>query len=229
MRVLRPSFDRTLAAPKQAIKTQNGTRITNGLMKPFLPFVPFCGLQNNPNLPTRAQNLFLKRISKLKLLVRALSRRVEACSYCAMNESRSETRYSSARIWFGSEVTLVEYVTVTSLLMRLPSVSRAAGVEPAVPPITGLISKRVSPKSLLVARCAGALISASVSKLVAAPTSDCPRTEALVSPEESCPVVINETTSACGNAGSERTDACGCESGPVSDTITRYPRICDSP
>src|SRR5690348_13918710 len=158
MRVLRPSFDCTLATANHAIKTQNGTKITNGFLQTFLPVAPFCGLQNNPNLPTRAQNLFLKRISKLKLLVRALSRRVEACSYCARNESRSETRYSSARIWFGSEVTLVEYVTVTSLLIRLPSVKRAAGVEPVVPPITGLISKVVRPKSLLVARCAGALM-----------------------------------------------------------------------
>src|SRR5215510_14398524 len=221
MRVLRPSFDRTLAAPKQAIKTQNGTRITNGLMKAFLPFVPFCGLRNNPNLPTRAQNLFLKRISKLKLLVRALSRRVEACSYCARNESRSETRYSSARIWFGSEVTLVEYVTVTSLLMRRPKVSRADGVEPVVPPMTGLISKRVRPNSLLFSFCAGALMRASVNRLVAAPTPDCDRIDELVSPEESWPVVISETTSACGNAGSERTEACGCESGPVRPTITR--------
>src|SRR5215207_7058280 len=168
-----------------------------------------------------AQNLFLKRISKLKLFVRALSRRVEACSYCATNERRSETRYSSARIWFGSEVTLVEYVTVTSLLIRRPSVRRAAGVEPAVPPITGLISKRVKPNSLLVARCAGALMSASVSRLVAAPTCDCASTDELVSPEESCPVVISETTSACGNAGSDRTAACGCDSGPVRLTITR--------
>src|SRR5215203_3983615 len=60
-----------------------------------------------PALP-RAQNLFLNRISKLKLFVRALSLLVEACSYCAINERRSETRYSSARIWLGSEVTLVE-------------------------------------------------------------------------------------------------------------------------
>src|ERR1041384_4045721 len=155
------------------MNTQRGTR--NPLRKTF---VPVCRLRKNPTLPTRAQNLFLKRISKLKLLVRALSRRVEACSYCAINESRSDTRYSSARIWFGSEVTLVEYVTVSSLLMRRPNVSRADGVEPAVPPITGLISKRVRPKSLLVARCAGALMSASVNKLVAAPTSDCDRVEA---------------------------------------------------
>src|ERR1043166_3465645 len=95
------------ATMKQPLsKTQNGAKITNGFLKSFLPLAPFCGLQNNPNLPTRAQNLFLKRISKLKLFVRALSRRVEACSYCAINESRSETRYSSDRIWFGSEVTL---------------------------------------------------------------------------------------------------------------------------
>ncbi len=45
-----------------------------------------------------AQNRFLNRISKLKLFVRALSRRVEACSNCAINESRSDTRYSSASI-----------------------------------------------------------------------------------------------------------------------------------
>src|SRR5574338_123539 len=175
----------------------------------------FCALSRPIlNLPL-AQNLFRKRISKLKLFVRALSRLVEACSYWATNESRSETRYSSARIWFGSEVTLVEYVTVTSLLIRRPRVRRAAGVEPVVPPITGLISKRVRPNNLLVARCAGALIRASVNKLVAAPTSDCPRIDELVSPAESCPVVMSETTSACGNAGSERTDACGCERGPV--------------
>ena len=48
-------------------------------------------------------------------------------------------------------------MTVTSLLIRRPNVKRAAGVEPDVPPMTGLISKRVKPNSLLVARCAGAL------------------------------------------------------------------------
>jgi len=105
--------------------------------------------------------------------------------------------------------------------MRRPNVKRADGVEPVVPPITGLISKRVKPNNLLVARCAGALINASVNKLVAAPTSDCDRIDALVSPDESCPVVINETTSACGNAGSERTAACGCDNRPVKLTITR--------
>src|ERR1043165_865377 len=108
-----------------------------------------------------------------------------------------------------------------SLLMRRPSVKRADGVDPVVPPITGLISKRVKPNNLLVARCAGALIRASVNKLVAAPTSDCDKTDVLVSLDESCPVVISETTAACGNAGSERTAACGCDKGPVRLTITR--------
>ncbi len=92
-----------------------------------------------------------------------------------MKESRSETRYSTANIWLGSEVTLVEYVTDKSLLIRLPTVSRAPGVEPVRPPITGLISKRLSPKSLLVARWAGAFMRASVSKLVAVPSPDCDR------------------------------------------------------
>jgi hypothetical protein len=75
-------------------------------------------------------------------------------------------------------------VTVTSLLIRLPSVNRAAGVEPVVPPMTGLISKVVRPKSLLVARCAGALMSASVNKLsprrlpiARGSTSSCRRTK----------------------------------------------------
>ena len=74
---------------------------------------------------------------------------------------------------------------------------------------------------LVLAFGAGALISASVNRLVAAPTSDCERIDELVSPEESCPVVMSETTSACGKAGSERTIADGCESGPVKPTITR--------
>jgi hypothetical protein len=138
-----------------------------------------------------------------------------------MKERRSETRYSTARIWFGSEATLVEYVTDKFLLIRLPTVNRAAGVDPVRPPITGLISKRLRPNSLLVARCAGALIKASVSRLVAVPRPDCESTEALASPVESWPVVINETTSACGNAGSELTVACGSESGPVRFTVTR--------
>src|SRR6185369_10983724 len=172
-----------------ASNTQRGRKCTTTFTKLFATCVPSSG--NFSDLPLD-QNLFRKRISNLKLLVCAVSCRVEACSYCARNDRRSETRYSSARIWFGSEVTLVEYVTVTSLLIRRPSVNRAAGVPPEVPlPTTGLISKRVSPKSLLVAFCAGALISASVSRLVAAPTSDCESTDELVSPEESCPVVIN--------------------------------------
>ena len=51
-------------------------------------------------------------------------------------------------------------MTVTSLLMRRPSVKRADGVEPVVPPITGLISKRVKPNNLLVARWAAKLAGA---------------------------------------------------------------------
>src|SRR5829696_10222696 len=218
---MRASFAAYAYAADAGTKTRRLQKSTNAFINRVAPLVPFCAFSRPIlNLPL-AQNLFLKRISKLKLFVRALSLLVDACSYCATNERRSETRYSSARIWFGSEVTFVEYVTVTSLLIRRPKVKRAPGVEPVVPPITGLISKRVKPNSLLVARCAGALISASVRRLVAAPTSDCPRMEELVSPAESCPVVISATTSACGNAGSERTIACGCESGPVKPTITR--------
>ena len=47
---------------------------------------------------TPPQNRFLNLISKLKLLLRAVNFCVDACSYCAMKNSRSETRYSSARI-----------------------------------------------------------------------------------------------------------------------------------
>src|SRR5262245_29623348 len=60
------------------------------------------------NLFPIAQNRFRKRISKLKLSLREVSLLVEACSYCATKERRSETRYSTANIWFGSEATLVE-------------------------------------------------------------------------------------------------------------------------
>src|SRR5688500_16532776 len=101
-----------------------------------------------------------------------------------MKEMRSDTRYSTDRIWLGSEATLVEYVIERFLLMRLPTVSRAPGVDPLRPPITGLISKRLRPKSLLVALCAGALMRASVSRLVAVPIPDCESTDALVSPDE---------------------------------------------
>src|SRR6476661_644481 len=66
-----------------------------------------CDCTDNPAYPY-AQNLFRKRISKLKLFVLALNVRVDACSYCAMNDRRSETRYSRVSIWFGSEVTFVE-------------------------------------------------------------------------------------------------------------------------
>src|SRR6266850_2645401 len=54
------------------------------------------------------QNRLLNLISKLKLLLRAVNFCVDACSYCAMKNSRSETRYSMARIWLGSDATLVE-------------------------------------------------------------------------------------------------------------------------
>src|SRR2546425_10473579 len=57
---------------------------------------------------TPPQNRLLNLISKLRLLLRAVNLRVDACSYCAMKNSRSETRYSKARIWFGSDATLVE-------------------------------------------------------------------------------------------------------------------------
>src|SRR5262245_57743311 len=110
---------------------------------------------------------------------------------------------------------------MTSLLILRPKVSLAAGAEPVRPPITGLISKRVKPNNLLVARWAGALINASVNRLVAVPKPDSERIEVLVSEDASCPVVINETTSAWGNAGSDRTTAEGCDSRPVRLTMTR--------
>src|SRR5436190_19411467 len=44
------------------------------------------------------QNLFLNRISKLKLLLCELSCCVDACSYCATKERRSDTRYSTVII-----------------------------------------------------------------------------------------------------------------------------------
>src|ERR1051325_10584646 len=98
--------------------------------------------------------------------------------------------------------------------MRRATVSRAVGVEP-LPAITGLISRRLNPKILLLARETGALISASVSRLAAVPNPDCAKTDVLWSVVESEPVRINETTSACGSADSELTIVYGCESGPV--------------
>ena len=68
---------------------------------------------------------------------------------------------------------------------RNPAAQLGDFIAEPLPPMTGLISKRLRPNSLLVARCAGALIRASVSKLVAVPRLDCDSTEALVSPVES--------------------------------------------
>src|SRR4030095_8802583 len=69
------------------------------------PFFTICILlfasrdcADNSNLPLGAQNLFLKRISKLKLFERVVNSCVDACSNCAMNDNRSDTRYSSASI-----------------------------------------------------------------------------------------------------------------------------------
>ena len=89
-------------------------------------------------------------------------------------------------------------------MIRRAAVSRAVGVE-LVPEITGVISRRLNPNSLFVAREIGALIKASVNKLAAVPSPDCARTEVLVSVDDSVPVRINETTSACGSDGSEPT------------------------
>src|ERR1700704_3447988 len=115
---------------------------------------------------------------------------------------------------------LVEYVTVRSLLSRRAAVRRAVGVEP-VPPMTGVISRRLRPNSLFVAFEIGALINASVRRLAAVPSPDCASTDVLVSVDDKVPVRINDTTSACGNAGSELTLVVGCESGPSSKAVTR--------
>ena len=114
----------------------------------------------------------------------------------------------------------VEYVTVRSFVMRRAAVSRAVGVE-LVPVITGLISSRLSPNSLFVAREIGALIRASVNRLAAVPKPDCASTEVPVSVDESVPVKINDTTSACGNDGSDPTLVVGCDSGPSIIAVTR--------
>src|SRR3981081_1762476 len=107
-----------------------------------------------------------------------------------------------------------------SLLSRWAAVRRAVGDEP-VPPMTGLISSRLRPNSLFVAFEIGALINASVSKLAAVPNPDCARTEVLVSVDDKVPVRINDTTSACGNAGSELTLVVGCESGASRGAVAR--------
>ena len=80
--------------------------------------------------PTLAQNLFLKRISKLKLFVRALNDRVKPVAQ--QTEIDRNAILEGANL-IGIGVTFVEYVTDTSLLILLPGVSRALAVEPVVP------------------------------------------------------------------------------------------------
>src|SRR5581483_1783920 len=104
--------------------------------------------------------------------------------------------------------------------MRRAAVKRAVGVE-LVPEITGLISNRLNPKSLFVAREIGALMSASVNKLAAVPNPDWANTEVLVSVADNVPVRINDTTSACGSAGSDPTFVVGCDKGPSIMAVTR--------
>ena len=112
------------------------------------------------------------------------------------------------------------------LLMRRATVRRAVGVE-LFPAITGLISRRLSPNSLFVARDTGALISASVSKLAAVPKPDWASTDVLVSLEESVPFSTSDTTSPWGSEGSELTFVVGCESGPSSSAgvLVAVPKV----
>ena len=107
-----------------------------------------------------------------------------------------------------------------SFVMRREAVNRAVGVE-LVPETTGLISKRLRPNSLLVAREIGALISASVNRLAAVPNPDCASTDVPDSVDVSVPVRIRETTSACGKEGSELTLVVGCDNGPSILAVTR--------
>src|SRR5256885_4673844 len=121
---------------------------------------------------------------------------------------------------FGSDAMFVEYVIVKSLLIRRAAVRRAVGAEPA-PATTGLISNRLNPKSLFVAREIGALIKASVNTLAAVPRPDCARTDPLLSVEVRVPGKSRDTTSASGSPGFELTLVCGCESGPSIEVVTR--------
>src|ERR1041384_6258591 len=107
-----------------------------------------------------------------------------------------------------------------SFEMRRAAVRRAVGAE-LVLVITGFISKRLRPKSLLVAREIGALISASVRRLAAVPKPDCASTDVFCSEEVSVPVKIKETTSACGNDGSAPTLVVGWDKGPSIIAVTR--------
>ncbi len=107
-----------------------------------------------------------------------------------------------------------------SLLMRRATVKRAVGVE-LFPAITGLISTRLRPNSLFVARDTGAFTKASVSKLAAVPKPDWASTDVLVSLDDSVPLSTSDTTSPWGSEGSELTFVVGCESGPSSNAVTR--------
>src|SRR5689334_13982620 len=107
-----------------------------------------------------------------------------------------------------------------SFVIRRAAVNRAVGAE-LVLEITGLISSRLNPKSLLVALEIGALIKASVRRLAAVPRPDCASTEVLLSVEVSVPVKISDTTSACGNDGSAATVVVGCVKGPSIIAVTR--------
>src|SRR5215831_13669393 len=109
---------------------------------------------------------------------------------------------------------------VMSLVTRRAAVRRAVGAEFVVE-ITGLISSRLKPNSLLLARVIGALINASVRRLAAVPTPDWARTEVPLSVELSVPFKIRETTSPCGNDGSDPTVVFGCDKGPSSKAVTR--------
>src|SRR2546423_9298939 len=90
----------------------------------------------------------------------------------------------------------------------------------------GSNSNLLSPKSLSVARCTGALISASVRMLVAVPSPLCALIEAPSGPEERLPVAMSEITSACGRGGSEPA-ALGCppRRGPTIVALTRGPLL----
>src|SRR5215831_18799894 len=107
-----------------------------------------------------------------------------------------------------------------SLVICRAAVKRAVGAE-FVPPTTGLISRRLRPNSLFVAREIGALIRASVNRLAAVPNPDCASTDVPESDEVSVPVKIRDTTSACGKEGSEPTLVVGWDKGPSILAVTR--------
>src|SRR2546423_12663186 len=94
--------------------------------------------------------------------------------------------------------------------------------------MTGSNSNRLSPKSLSVARCTGALISVSVRRLVAVPSPVCATVEAPSGPEERLPVVMSEITSACGSGGAGAAGGGGpAHSGPRTPDPRREPLLVD--